>query len=257
MLIIIAGGIRIYNNTSMLKSYERLSRFYDAGWGDFAIHYVSLIKELLRERYTAKAQILDLACGTGILALELARCGHTVHGIDISPEMIDIAKKKATGLPDLSFAVRDMTAFSLDSKFDMVTCTYDSINYLRLLRDVRKLLYNVASVLNDGGLFIFDSNTKYLYMKHADELTKREINGEEFIHRCKYTTRGNVAVTAFSFSDGTYEIHRQRPYSYDELHPLLNNARFRVLQLFSWFEHIPYSSDSPKFFCVAEKLISD
>jgi 2-polyprenyl-3-methyl-5-hydroxy-6-metoxy-1,4-benzoquinol methylase len=241
------------NNNIMLNPYEEISRVYDTGWGDFSIQYVPLIEELLGERYIKRARILDIACGTGILALELARHGHTVHGTDVSTEMIKIAKKKVAGLPNLSFAVQDMTRFSTKNKFDIVTCTFDSINYLRRLHDVRKMLCSVASALNTGGLFIFDSNTRYLYMRHANELDKREINGEEFLHQCKYSPRGNVATTAFSFSDGTYEVHKQRPYSYDELQPLLDKAGLRTLHLFSWFNRLPYSSNTPKFFCVAEK----
>ena len=144
----------------MLKPYQRLSKVYDSGWGDFSIQYVDLINELLEERGLKKAGILDLACGTGILALKLARCGHTIHGIDISPEMISVAKSKSIGLPDLSFEIQDMVRFNTDTKFDLVTCTFDSINYIRKLSNLRKMLFRVASVLHERGLFIFDSNTK-------------------------------------------------------------------------------------------------
>ena len=68
----------------MLEPYERLSRVYDAGWGDFSIQYVDWINELLRQRGIQQGKIFDIACGTGILAIELARCGHKVCGIDIS-----------------------------------------------------------------------------------------------------------------------------------------------------------------------------
>ena len=61
------------------------------------------------------------------------------------------------------------------------------------------------------------------------------------------------ATIAFSFSDGSYEIHRQRPYDYGELAPLLNDAGLKAIHLFSWFSRIPYSSNTPKLFCVAEK----
>jgi SAM-dependent methyltransferase len=237
----------------MLNPYEKLSRIYDAGWGDFSIQYVSMVNGLLRERGLKQARVLDIACGTGILALELARCGHSVHGADISPEMIEIAKSKAVGVPNLSFDVRDMVELSSDKKYDVVTCTYDSINYLLRLRDVWRMLMSVISVLDSDGLLIFDSNTKYLYMKHADEVLKKEINGEEFIQRCEYRARGKVATTSFVFADGTYEVHWQRPYDYEELGPLLKRAGLRILHLFSWFEGLPYSPSSPKFFCVAQK----
>jgi ubiquinone/menaquinone biosynthesis C-methylase UbiE len=237
----------------MLNPYDKLSRFYDVGWSDFSIQYTGLINELLQERGIKHARILDIACGTGSLALELAQQGHNVCGTDLSSEMIGIAKKKTKGLSNLTFAVRDMTVFNSRDSFDMITCTYDSINYLRRLYDVRRMLSGVASVLDTGGFFVFDSNTKYLYMKHSNELLKREINGEEFLQQCRYQSRGKIATTTFSFSDGTYEIHRQRPYSYEELQPLLDKAGLHTLHLFSWFDGLPYSSNTPKFFCVSEK----
>lgn len=237
----------------MLVPYERLSRVYDAGWGDFSIQYVDLINELLRERGLALARILDLACGTGILAVELAQCGHTVHGIDISPQMIGIAKSRSVGLPNLAFDIQDMVCFNVGGKFDLVTCTYDSINYIRRLSDLRKILSGVTSVLHKQGLFIFDSNTKELYLSHSNETQKRELNGQSFIQHCSYNSTRNVATTVFSFSNGTYEIHKQRPYGYDELFPLLKRVGFKVVHLFSWFERIPYAAKTPKLFCVAEK----
>jgi SAM-dependent methyltransferase len=237
----------------MLVPYERLSQVYDAGWGDFSIQYVGLINELLQERGLTPARILDLACGTGTLAVELAQCGYAVRGMDISPEMIGIAKSKSIGLSNLSFEVQDMICFNIEGKFDLVTCTYDSINYIRKLSDLRKMLFRVNSVLHKQGLFIFDSNTKELYLSHADETQKRELNGQSFIQHCSYNSTRNVATTVFSFSDGTYEIHKQRPYGYDELIPLLTRAGFKVVHLFSWFERMPYALKTPKLFCVAEK----
>lgn len=241
------------NNREMLHPYAGLSRVYDGGWGDFSIQYVSLIEELLSERGIKRARILDIACGTGILALALAKKGHTVHGTDISPEMIKAAKSKAVGFNNITFAVRGMAGFTCKNRFDMVTCTYDSINYLRKKHDVRRMLSSVAAALDKKGLFVFDSNTKYLYLEHRNELHKREINGEQFLHQCDYKVRTNTAVTTFSFSDGTYEIHKQRPYNYEELQPLLEKAGLRTLNLFSWFERLPYTTNTPKVFCVAEK----
>ena len=237
----------------MIKPYEHLSKVYDLGWADFSKQYIVLINELFSERGITQATILDIACGTGTLAIELAQSGHVVHGIDTSPEMVQIAKSKSIGLPNLSLDIQDMVRFNVDGKFDLVTCTFDSINYIRKLSDLQEMLFRVASVLYEEGLFIFDSNTKQLYLSHSDETQKQELNGQSFIQHCSYDTTRNVATTVFSFSDGTYEIHKQRPYDYDELDPLLKHAGFHVVHLFSWFEKIPYSSNTPKLFCVAEK----
>ncbi len=237
----------------MLKPYERLSQFYEVDWGGFSRQYVDLIDELLQERNLAQARILELACGTGILAICLTEDGHVVHGIDNSPGMIGIAKSKSIGMSGLSFDVQDMVNFDVDGKFDLVTCTFDSINYIRKLRDLRKMLGRVASILHEGGLFIFDSNTRELYLSHSGETFKREINGQSFLQHCSYDSLRNIATTVFSFSDGKYEMHKQRPYDYNELAPLLEGAGLPVLHLFSWFEKMPYSSSTPKIFCVAEK----
>lgn len=237
----------------MIKPYERLSKVYDLGWGEFSKQYTDLINELFSERGITRAMILDIACGTGTLAIELAKYGHVVHGIDSSPEMIRIAKSKSIVLSNLFFNVQDMIRFNVGEKFDLVTCTFDSINYIRKLNDLREMLLGVASVLLEGGLFIFDSNTKELYLSHSGEPHKRKLNGQSFIQHCSYDSTRNVATTVFSFSDGTYEIHKQRPYDYDELDPLLKHAGFHVVHLFSWFEKMPYSSNTPKLFCVAEK----
>ena len=224
------------------------------GWGDFSIQYVSLLNELLEERSLAQARILDIACGTGILALELAQCGYIVHGIDISREMINVVKSKSIGLSNLSFDIQDMVRFNVDGKFDLVACTFDSINYIHRLGDLHKMFFRVASVLHERGLFVFDSNTKQLYLSHSDETQKREINGQSFIEHCTYDSMRNEATITFSFPDGTYEIHKQRPYDYDELAPLLRIAGLDVIDLFSWFHRIPYTSNTAKLFCVAERV---
>jgi SAM-dependent methyltransferase len=237
----------------MLKPYQRLSQLWDTGWSEFSIQYVNWINELLYERGIKRGNILDIACGTGALAIELARGGHSAHGIDISPDMIDIAKGKVIGLTNVSFSVQDMVSFDTNEQYDLVACTFDSLNYVRRLRDLRRMLFRVASVLRLNGLFVFDSNTKHLYARHSGKSEMRELNKESFIQQCGYDARRKEQTTTFAFSDGSYEIHKQRSYDYEELKPLLESAGFHTLHLFSWFEKIPYSTKTPKLFCVVEK----
>lgn len=237
----------------MIKPYERLSEVYDSGWSDFPLQYVDWINRLLAERGITKGKILDLACGTGALAVALAHQGHMVRGVDISVEMIDRARAKSAGLSNISFDVQDMVRFRAVEKFHLVACTFDSINYLRRLSEVRRMFSGVAAALDDSGLFIFDSNTRILYQSHSNETIKRELDGQKFIQYSRYDSSRNEAITAFSFSDGTYEMHRQRPYNCDELYPLLLAAGFRIVHLFSWFDEFPYSSETAKLFCISEK----
>lgn len=233
--------------------YKRLSVVYDSGWGDFSMHYTGLVEELLREHGMEKARVLDLACGTGVLAIELARRGHTVHGIDIAPEMVRRAREKSKGMRNVLFAVADMTDYRAGGEFDLVLCTYDSINYVLLLWDLRRMLKHVAEALRPGGLFLFDSNTKRLYRRHHGYAQERELDGHSFIQECLYDSRRSRGITRFLFPDGTFEQHIQRPYDMDELVPLLDAAGLEVNGAFSWFDRKPYSSRTEKLFCVAEK----
>lgn len=237
----------------MKKPYQSLSRVYDAGWADFAIQYAPLVNGLLEERGIFPARILDLACGTGVLAHALAGSGHSVLGIDSSAEMLKIARSKAPGTGKLRFVSGDILDPPPGQGFDVITCTFDSINYLRRLNDLKKLFRHVSSALNEKGLFLFDSNTIVIYLHQAGITEQREVNGETVLVETGWDARYKLGTTTFSFPDGSYEIHRQRPYSYDELSPRLEKAGLRVIERFSWFSRLPYANGAPKVFIIAEK----
>jgi SAM-dependent methyltransferase len=235
------------------KIYERLSQVYDLDWGGFALQYVPLIHELLSERGVAQARILDLACGTGQLALELANAGHFVHGIDASAQMIEIATAKSAGLTNVHFEVQDMVDFRVTGKFDLVTCTFDSINYLLAIDDVKAMLRRVAAAVRDSGLFVFDSNTHQLYAARHSGTYERELGGQAFAQKLSYDPLRREATVVFDFDDGTTEVHRQRPYGLDQLTAPLGEADLRVIHAFAWFDKRPFAADSERLICVAEK----
>jgi len=236
-----------------MEIYERLSRVYDLGWSDFALKYLDFVENIIDERFLHKAKILDLACGTGNLALALGKRGHTVHGVDICPQMINKARLKTTGLPGITFDVCDMVQFTSFEKYDIVLCTFDSINYLCELNDVNTLFLRVATVLNKSGIFVFDSNTTRHYINRHHGTHQREFNGESFIHKCRYDPDKKEAVTEFIFPDGARETHRQRPYDLAELEPMLNELNLFVVKTFSRLDQSPYDKDSERIFCVAER----
>jgi 2-polyprenyl-3-methyl-5-hydroxy-6-metoxy-1,4-benzoquinol methylase len=237
------------------KPYERLSQVYDLDWGGFALQYVPLIHELLGGRAIAQARILDLACGTGQLAVELANAGHSVHGIDVSPQMIEIANAKSAGLSNVRFEVQNMAAFRVKGMFDLVTCTFDSINYLLVIDDVKAMLRRVAAAVRDSGVFVFDSNTHQLYAARHSGTYERELGGQAFAQKLSYEPLRREATVVFEFADGTTEIHRQRPYDLDELTAPLAEAGLRIIHAFSWFDKRPYTADSERLICVAEREI--
>ncbi len=236
-----------------MRIYERLSQVYDLDLGKFSQQYLSLINRLFEERGIRQARILDLACGTGTLAMDLAKCGHSVHGIDISPEMIEIAKSKSIGLSSTSFDVQDMTQFRAGGKFDLVVCTFDSVNYLPDKDSVRAMFHRVAGALRESGIFVFDSNTNRLYANAGEGIQEHELSGESFLQKFSYDPIGREATIIFEFSDGAIEVHKQRPYDLAEFEPILADTGMRLVHAFSGFDERPYSSESERLICVAER----
>ncbi len=110
--------------------------------------------------------VLDIACGTGKMTEELAKRGYQMIGADISAEMLSQAKISSdkTNL-DILYIQQDMRFLDLYGTVDAVVCCLDGINYLSSIGDVKSCFSGVYKFLNEGGLFIFDINTPYKFLK--------------------------------------------------------------------------------------------
>ena len=99
-------------------------------------------------------RVLDVATGTGEVALGLARAGAWVTGVDLAPEMIAVAREKARGAPDIEFLVADALALPFaDASFDVVVCAAS----LFFMPDMHAALTEWRRVLKPGGRVVFSS----------------------------------------------------------------------------------------------------
>ena len=142
-------------------AYDRMMRNVNyPRWGDYI--------ESLFGKYGCKPRnILDLACGTGALTLLLASKGYTMTGIDRAIGMLNVAQEKAEN-QDLQIAFHhgDMLNFRLNQQFDVILCTYDSINYAVNENELSSVFKTVLEHLTPGGLFIFDVTTERNIVEH-------------------------------------------------------------------------------------------
>jgi len=238
-----------------MRNYERLSQVYDYGWYRFPEQYLGLVEKLLNEHDIRQARILDIACGTGSLAVSLAKRGHVVHGIDLSPEMIALARSKSTEMPNVSFEVQDMTDFIMHDKFDLITCAYDAINYVLDINGLKAMFSRVAQSLDKSGLFVFDSNTDQHYINQGNGSYKIAIGQQYIFVRWSHDPVTRERTTIFEFPDGSQEIHRQRPYDLSEIAPVLKESNLYAVHTWSGFDRSPYNAQSTWLFCVARKNI--
>ena len=233
--------------------YSKLAAHYDLGWGDFAESSQAFVLGTLSEYGVKSGRILELACGTGILAVHLARSGHTVFGTDLSPEMIAIASRKGRRVSGVDFAVADMRNLDLAPGFDAALCLFDSLNYLTNLEDMAEALQSVSSILNRGGVFIFDFNRPLIYSAHNGETLKRRTEDGMLVMDLHYEVLTRIARTVFHFPDGDVETHLQRAYELNEIEPLLTAANLSMKAYFSDFTRRPVSSVSERLICICQK----
>lgn len=210
-----------------------LAFIHDSGFGDFARNSAPGILNLFARGGISDGTIVDLGCGSGIWAREVADAGYRVVGVDISPAMIAIARRR---VPEAEFHVKSFLQFRLPA-CQAVTALNEVFNYLfdkrNSLRSLRRLFTEVYNALTPKGLFVFDVAeprrwkgpkqgfreekdwTCLVYYEHnsdKQQLTRRIVT---------YRKAGNVCRRRA-------ETHRQQLYRGTTLAGILRAVGFRV-----------------------------
>ncbi len=206
--------------------------------------------------------VLDVACGTGSLATELAKLGYEVIGVDPSPEMLAQAQAKNAGLqPPVLYLCQPAEGLNLYGTVDVALCTLDSINHLARPAQLQKALERIALFLEPGGLFLFDANTLYKHQKIlADQVYVQETENLLCLWRNQLRPDGCTVDIMLDFfqemPDGSYNRTTQqlseRAYSTGELEDMLTRAGLRLLQVTDE-DGTPPRPDSQRLFYIAIK----
>nr|WP_249145519.1 class I SAM-dependent methyltransferase [Bradyrhizobium diazoefficiens] len=118
---------------------------------------VDFVEARLRDHGVASGKVLDLGCGTGLHAVEFARRGWGVSGIDLSHEMIARAKSRAeqAGL-DIPFRQGDACEAGPEQGFDAVVSLFHVASYQNDRARLERLFRTAHAALKPGGVFLFD-----------------------------------------------------------------------------------------------------
>lgn len=143
-----------------MNEYKKFGYYYDEVMQKLEYDlWVEFVEPYLKK----EDKILDLACGTGTFITMLKLKGFDVCGLDLSSSIIEIAKEKAKiNHLQIPFYVMDMVDFKLDNKFNVITCFFDSINFLNNKNKIKQMLNNIYNHLEDNGYFICDIFSKVL-----------------------------------------------------------------------------------------------
>jgi len=186
--------------------------------------------------------VADVACGEGTFAVGMAAQGRRVYGIDQSPDMLAAARERARARKvDVTWLRQDMRRLELPERVDLVTCWFNSLNYLPSLADWSLAFDAARGALAPGGWLLLDAYTPYgLRKEWADgEWLAVDTNDCIVVSRTKHdraSATAEVHFTGFVRDGATYvrfdERHRNRAYEWKTTSALLGDAGFVVRKTF-------------------------
>jgi SAM-dependent methyltransferase len=235
--------------------YSAYASVYDLqGQSRWSERMVAFLSDLLPRYDATPRRVLDLACGTGTAAILLATRGYDAQGIDGSAQMLDMARQKATEADaNVRFEQADMRAFTVSAPVDLITCWYDSLNYLLDSADLIQTFARMRAALTPGGLAVFDMNTHAgLAADWDNRCWVQEIDDTYFIQQAEWDVHTAIAtntLTCFVRLGRDYrrfeEIHRERGYTLDEITAALEAAGLTPLDAFACLPRIGPTFEPP------------
>ncbi|MBE6137157.1 MAG: class I SAM-dependent methyltransferase [Erysipelotrichaceae bacterium] len=149
-----------------MNAYKKFGYYYDEVMSQ--LNY-DLWLEFIEEFLKPGDNVLDLACGTGTLCTMLKLKGFDAEGLDLSETILEIGREKMK-VNHLNFPLHhaDMTNFNLNKKFNMITCFFDSVNFLKDIKEVYKMFDCASAHLKDNGYFIIDIFSKELLNEYEN-----------------------------------------------------------------------------------------
>ncbi len=192
---------------------------------------------LLAHQNKSPEKILEVACGTGSMCELLTEEGKDMSGVDLSADMIKIAKKKAARhrLP-IRYEVGDAADFEMGETYDAAFSFFDSLNNILDANHLQKAFKQIAKHIKPGGSFIFDVNTSYAFETELfDQENLKKGNGLRYQWRGDWDPESRIITVTMNFwksGNEFTEVHRQRAYTDEELRAMLDKAGFEQVRSF-------------------------
>lgn len=246
--------------------YDLIAPIYDEVNGDINYYEWAKFVQRIIEKFGSGIPcelMLDLGCGTGSMTIALAQLGYDMTGVDISTEMLDIARDRAAdaGYEDkILWLCQDMREFELYGTVDAAVCSLDGINHLITNTDLDKCLRLVHNYLVPGGLFIFDVNGKYKFENvYADETYCMENEDSVCVWQNYYNEKSHLCdfyITLFKkVQDGRYERYddteTERMYTLRSLKNALKRCSMEFVGAYSDFEFTNATDNDERIYIVA------
>lgn len=244
----------------------------DGIYSGFAWYYDDFMNDIPYDRWTENlcsllsgygindGLVCELGCGTGEITMRLSEAGYDMIGIDISEEMLTVAREKQYDAADdpenneqeaekerqpILYLRQDMREFELFGTVRAVVSICDSMNYITEFTDLVEVFKKVNNYLDPDGIFIFDLKSDYFFrteyadnsFSDIDEESGASLSWKNHYDAEKHLNTYTIDIKEiFEDEEGeeweeTHEEHIQRAYAVEEVKKALELAGLRFLKL--------------------------
>ncbi len=234
-----------------VRAYDR--RYFDAYADEFSPQQTTEETEatLALLALPPGARILDLCCGFGRHAVEMAKRGYQVTGLDLSPALLDEARKRAQreGVA-VTWIEADMRAIPTPAvPYDGVVNLFSAFGFFGDDHEEQRAADAVRRVLKPGGAFLIDTLNREIMLRRWQPLRWRERgDGRLELHRLRLDLRTGILHSdeTLCYPDGRRERdeHHTRLWTFTELSALLERAGFASTEVWGGLDASPYTWDS-------------
>jgi ubiquinone/menaquinone biosynthesis C-methylase UbiE len=224
-----------------MDAYHALAASYDRLTNDVDYRQtVAFYKEIMAQEGHTPRTAVDLACGTGSVAVLLAQDGLQVIGVDMSEEMLTVASQKAQEQDNQPvFVCQRLQELHLPRGVDLAVCALDSLDYITNPDDCQEAIGRVYKVLNPGGMFIFDVNTPEKLRAMDGQVFLDEDDDVYCVWRGEFDAESNICSYGMDLFQRqgqvwhrTFEEHREYAYSQQQLTQFLKDAGFTSIRVY-------------------------
>jgi SAM-dependent methyltransferase len=248
-----------------MSLFGKYAQFYDAMYQDKDYAGECDFLEKAFERFSSRPikTILNLGCGTASHDIILAKRGYNVTGVDLSGEMLKIAKDKIKSENlEIRLHKGNIQTLRLHKKFDAVICMFNVIGYQTIAMAFEKALLTAGAHLREGGLFIFDCWNRPAVLRNKPRNKIKvayDALGEKIIRRsdCRINIREQAVEICFEVEKKSKVISRERHkvrfFSMAEITAALNKTGLEIKKIYEFPSGDSLTEDSWQAAIVSRK----
>lgn len=251
-------------NTTQSEPFSALAEVYTvAGFARYGEMLMPRLMDLVFSQDWVGRSILDLGCGTGEIACQLAADGYRVFALDSSPTMLRLAQAHAQPMGlSIDWVQADMRRFTIEAAADLAFCVGGTLNLLPTLADLETTFRQVYAALDAGKLFIFDLRTVRGLAASGGRDAIIFDDGENVmvVARTQFsyeilslTTTYHILTAGGGEWRRATETHLERGYPYEAIRRTLLKTGFRLLKTLNLSLEQAEPSESDQLLFLAQR----